>query len=114
LLQVEASGEAWYVNPIDNKRYFLGRPTDAYDLMRRFGLGISNSNFNALDSNPNAYSALAGRILLKVEDSGKAYYFDPLDLKLYYLGRPIDAFNVIRSRGLGISNLDIDKLSQGN
>lgn len=114
LLQVEAKGEAWYVNPIDNKRYFLGRPQDAFDLMRRFGLGISNSNFNALNTNPNAYSALAGRILLKVEDSGKAYYFDPVNLKLYYLGRPTDAFNVIRSRGLGISNQDIDKLNQGN
>ncbi len=114
LLQVEAKGEAWYVNPIDGKRYFLGRPQDAFDLMRRFGLGISNTNFAALNANPNAYSALAGRILLKVEDSGKAYYFDPVNLKLYYLGRPSDAFNVIRGRGLGITNLDIDKINQGN
>ncbi len=29
-IQVEEKGEAWYINPEDNKRYFLGRPTDAF------------------------------------------------------------------------------------
>ena len=43
-LQVEAHGEAWYVSPVDHKRYFLGRPEDAYSLMREMGLGISNAN----------------------------------------------------------------------
>ncbi len=47
-LQVEAKGEAWYVNPTDGKRYFLGRPEDAYQLMRTLSLGISNSDFNRL------------------------------------------------------------------
>jgi predicted nucleic acid-binding Zn ribbon protein len=34
LLQVEGNGEAWYVNPGDSKRYFLGRPADAFRVMR--------------------------------------------------------------------------------
>lgn len=34
LLQVEENGEAWYVNPGDGKRYFLGRPADAFRVMR--------------------------------------------------------------------------------
>ena len=34
LLQVEGNGEAWYVNPGDGKRYFLGRPADAFRIMR--------------------------------------------------------------------------------
>lgn len=29
LLSVQGLNEAWYVNPKDNKRYFLGRPADA-------------------------------------------------------------------------------------
>ncbi len=33
-LQVEANGEAWYVNPGDGKRYFLGRPADGFRVMR--------------------------------------------------------------------------------
>lgn len=39
-LQVEQNGEAWYINPDDSKRYFLGRPRDAFNLMRVLGLGI--------------------------------------------------------------------------
>lgn len=30
LLQVESAGEAWYVNPDNEKRYYLGRPSDAF------------------------------------------------------------------------------------
>jgi hypothetical protein len=47
-LQVQARGEAWYVNPTDGKRYYLGNGTDAYNLMRNFGLGVSNSDFSSL------------------------------------------------------------------
>lgn len=46
LLQVESKGEAWYVNPDDNKRYFLGRPADAFNVMRSLGLGISNNDLD--------------------------------------------------------------------
>lgn len=48
LLQVENNGEAWYVNPDDGKRYFLGRPADAFQIMRKLGLGISNNDFEKL------------------------------------------------------------------
>ncbi len=48
-LQVEKNGEAWYINPQDNKRYFLGRPADAFSAMRNLGLGISNQDFNSLN-----------------------------------------------------------------
>jgi hypothetical protein len=47
-LQVESKGEAWYVNPVDNKRYFLGRSADAYQVMRKLGLGISNKDLGKL------------------------------------------------------------------
>lgn len=33
LLQVERNGEAWYVNPDDGKKYFLGRPGDALKVL---------------------------------------------------------------------------------
>lgn len=48
LLQAEASGQAWYVNPSEQKRYFLGRPSDALALMRRFALGINNADLNKI------------------------------------------------------------------
>jgi hypothetical protein len=112
LLQVEDKGQAWYVNPLNNKRYYLGRPNDAFNIMRKLGLGISNKNFDMLLSKVN--KSLLGRILIKVEDSGRAYYYNPLNAKLYYLGRPDDAFRIIRSLGLGISNANLNKITIGN
>jgi len=109
LLQVHDRGQAWYVNPLDSQRYFLGRPDDAFRIMRDFGLGVSNRDLN-LFLNSRAPNRLAGRILLKVEDKGQAFYVEPLSLKLHYLGKPLDAFNVIRSLGLGISNADLSKI----
>lgn len=48
LLQVESHGEGWWVNPADHKRYYLGRASDAYELMRSFGVGISNNNISLI------------------------------------------------------------------
>jgi hypothetical protein len=47
-LQVESRGEAWYINPADNKRYFLSRPSDALAIMSELGLGISNNNLEKI------------------------------------------------------------------
>ena len=108
LLQVQDKGQAWYVNPADGRRYYLGRPEDAFLLMRSLGLGVSNADFVGFGG--RAPARLAGRILLQVQDKGQAYYVSPLDYRLHYLGRPSDAFSVMRSQGLGISNLDLEKI----
>lgn len=54
LLQVEGRGEAWYVNPENNKRYFLGRADDAFNIMRQLGIGITNKNLNAIPAGISA------------------------------------------------------------
>ncbi|MBI5254314.1 hypothetical protein HY932_00850 [Candidatus Falkowbacteria bacterium] len=169
LLQVESKGEAWYVYPINLQRYYLGKPDDAFDIMRKLGLGITNNNLNQIpigflekfksgidqdndglsdnleiaietnqfnsDSDGDGYNDKAeilngynpkgsgkilqnsslitsarGKILLQVEKNGEAWYLNPVDSKRYYLGRPIDAFNVMRELGLGVTNLDLAKV----
>jgi len=110
LLQVESNGEAWYINPNNEKRYYLGRPADAFQIMRDLGLGISNNDFDSF--NGYAPVRLSGKILLKVEDSGKAFYVNPVDLKMHYLGRPADAFQIMRELGLGITNNDLDTIPE--
>ena len=110
LLQVESNGEAWYINPNNEKRYYLGRPANAFQVMRELGLGISDNDFDSF--NGYAPNRLSGKILLKVEDNGKAYYVNPVDLKMHYLGRPADAFQVMRKLGLGISNGDLNSIEQ--
>jgi hypothetical protein len=47
-LQVERHGEAWYVNPADGKRYYLGNGDSAFEIMRYLSLGISNQNLNTI------------------------------------------------------------------
>jgi len=44
-LQIENFGEAWYVSPVDCERYYLGRPADAFEIMRKLSIGISDENF---------------------------------------------------------------------
>ncbi len=50
-LQVESHGEAWYINPIDGLRYYLGGASDAFNVMRSLGLGITNTNLNKIPIN---------------------------------------------------------------
>ncbi len=63
--------------------------------------------------NKEAYKKLAGKILLKVEDDGRAYYIHPQVETGFYLGRPRDAFKVMREQGIGITNNDLNKIPFG-
>jgi hypothetical protein len=110
LLQVEEHGEAWYVNPDTKKRHFLGRPDDAFNLMRQLGMGVSEADYYSF--NNYAPKRLSGKILLRVHANGEAYYVNPVDLKMYFLGRPADAFNVMRTLGLGISNSNLARINE--
>lgn len=112
LLQVEGHGESWYVNPVDGLKYYMGRPADAFGLMRGMGLGISENDFNSFKNN-TAPARLAGRILLRVGSHGEAYYVNPVDLKMSYLGRPADAFSIMRKFGLGITNANLRQIGVG-
>lgn len=115
LLQVEGSGEAWYVNPGDLKRYYIGSPAQVFKIMGRLSLGVNNNSFSNIANNRDLQMSkrLKGRILLKVEDGGKAYYVSPDGTGLIYLGRPNDAFTIMIEQGLGITNDNLNKIQIG-
>jgi hypothetical protein len=48
LLQVEGRGEAWYVHPVDNKRYYMRDGISAYLVMRYFGLGATSETIASI------------------------------------------------------------------
>lgn len=60
LLQVQSRGEAWYVNPVDGKRYSLGSPEMATRVFSRIGLGISNESLSKIPVGFNASGPLFG------------------------------------------------------
>jgi hypothetical protein len=110
LLQTESHGEAWYVFPTDKKRYSLGRPLDAFNLMKKLGTGAKHSFISSQTIFAEQYR---GKIYLDTDEAGQAYYIYPNDGKAYYLGRPDDAFRVMRELGLGITNNNIYKIQIG-
>ena len=169
ILTVEANGEAYYINPSTQTMNYLGRPDDAFAVMRSTGVGITNQNLNQIqigltdstgvdtdsdglsdlledaigtnktlkDTDKDGYEdkaevagghdpvkgsgikypinstfakAQAGKIFLQVESKGEAWYVNPSDNKRYFLGRPADAFAVMRKLGLGISNSNFESL----
>ncbi len=110
-LQVQDKGQAWYIYPVDSKRYYLGRPNDAFNVMRKLGLGVSEKDFYSFAIKPP--KNILGRIILRVQSSGQAYYVDPVSGHLNYLGRPDDAFRVMRNLGEGITNADLNKIVLG-
>jgi hypothetical protein len=112
LLQVESHGEAWYANPDDGKYYFLGKPEDAFEVMKDFGIGITENYYNYFATN-GVPSKFLGKFLLRVQDRGQAYYVSPRDSKMHYIGRVPDALGIMREQGIGISNAVFNKITKG-
>ena len=120
VLQTEEEGEAWYINPVDYKRYYLGRPRDAWNIMRALGLGATDVNLARVPINGTSWTIASdmikyvnGRILIQVELNGEAWYVSPVNLQRYYMGRPADAFQLMRNLGLGITNSDLSQIEVG-
>ncbi len=113
VVAVEKNGEAYWINPTDKLAYYLGRPQDAFNLMKSKGLGISEKDFNQFISYGPPKS-LAGKIILRVQSHGEAYYVNPLNLEFNYLGDPKLAFRVMRNLGLGINNTNLNKILGNN
>jgi len=117
LLQVEQNGEAWFVDPVSKQRYFMGRPLDAFNLMRFLGLGITDTNLARIPINGTVWDGPAslmnhvrGRIVLQVEQNGEAWHISPVNSRRYYMGRPADAFQLMRNLGLGITDANLESI----
>ncbi len=109
LLQVENNGEAWYVNPQDNKKYYMADGQEAYQIMRNLGVGITNKDLEKIKTDKKFAKQKSGTIFLQVESKGEAYYID-IEGNSHYLKDGGFAYNAMRSLGLGITNSDLRKI----
>jgi len=113
LLQVEDRGQAWYVNPENEKKYYLGTPEESFALSRQLGFYMDKNILNNYLNNsfPDNYS---GRVIINAQETFEAYYINPLDLKALSLNSPQDAFNIMRDLSLGITNEDLKLIKTYN
>lgn len=117
LLQVESLGEAWYVDPVTQRRVYMKDGAAAFQIMRSFGLGITNADLAKIPEHGSTQTGdsmlitrLKGRILLQVEGNGEAWYVNPTTGKRHYLRDGTAAYELMRSLGLGITNADLNKI----
>ena len=112
LLQVEQHGEAWYVDPVTKARYYMKDGPTAYEMMRTFGLGMNEADYARLAAgNTTLINSLKGRIVLRVEAHGEAYYIHP-DGTVYYLADGPAAYALMREHSLGITDLDLTAVTE--
>jgi hypothetical protein len=108
LLQVEERGAAWYLHPVTLKRFYLKDGATAYEMLRAFGLGISEADFQKIEGGDQKMKTkLKGRILLRAQAKGEAYYINPKDLSVTYLQNGAAAYQLMRNLSQGITNNDI-------
>ena len=110
LIQVESKGEAWYVNPKDGLRYYMADGSEAFQIMKNLGVGMSNKDIEKMKADANFRKKFIGKILLQVESHGEAYYIS-FNGRYNYLKDGAAAYDVMRKLGLGISNKDLAKIS---
>ena len=109
LLQVENHGEAWYINPKNSKKYYMANGSEAYNIMRYLGVGITNNDLNRVIADKNFAKKHNGKIFLQVENHGEAYFID-VNGNAHYLRNGSEAYNIMRDLGLGITNNDLRKI----
>jgi len=117
LLQVERVGLIWYVNPSDNKRYYVSQDS-ALDIFRKLALGITEANLKLIPTkesgakgNAALRNKLKGKLLLRVEAKGAITYVDNDGYR-----HDINATNLMenfRNLSLGISNTNLRKITVG-
>ncbi|MFA6194278.1 MAG: NosD domain-containing protein [Patescibacteria group bacterium] len=117
LLQTETKGYIWYVNPKDNKRYFISQDS-ALSIFRSLALGITEANLNLIPTkesgqkgNAALRSRLKGRLLLRAEKAGRISYID-LDGYRHDI-ESSNLMDIFRSLSLGITNTNLRKISIG-
>jgi len=109
LLQVEDSGQAWYVDSKSLKRYYLADGASAYNALKTFGLGITNSDLEkipvGIESRALGLDSDNDGLDDKLEEALGTNPFDPDSDKDGYLDG-VEVLNGYNPLGAGRSKVD--------
>ncbi|MEI7498004.1 MAG: CAP domain-containing protein [Candidatus Falkowbacteria bacterium] len=111
LIQVEGKGQAWYINPTDQKRYFLSNLPDTLQVISQVGWKKSSEQLNKILDSKNKRQ-LAGRFVI-ISNKPNTYYFYNQSLIEYSFHSGGEAVKLYRKIGLPISNKNLAKIPIG-
>lgn len=86
------------------KKVFIG--TICFIVGFSFALSV-----NQTSADDSFIEAMKGKILLQVERNGEGWYVHPESGERYFMGTPLDAFNLMRGLGIGITNSNLDQIA---
>lgn len=75
LLQVESRGEAWYVNPDDNLRYYIADFSNLLKIISITGKGINSDNLNKIIDDKNVDLQAEKKIVIDVGKNQRLSYY---------------------------------------
>lgn len=113
----DQNGGMWYLNPTDLKRYYIGTPEEAFLLIRKLGVAISNNEILKIPTNKNQtfnqkiINKYKGKLLIQTKMNGEAWYVNPSDNIRYFLGKPEKIYTVLKTLAIDISNDDLNKIA---
>lgn len=99
----------WNTDP-----YVADSDGDGYRDATEILAGYSPNGTKRLNTDTKFAARNLGRIFLQVEDRGQAWYINPSDGKRYALADGETALAILRAFGLGISNSDLNQISDGS
>ncbi len=121
LLDVEGNGEVYYVDPVTGAKEYLADGAAAHSLLERRALGINEENFALLVQGVEKGeesvcrtnelgTRLKGRIVLRVEKQGEAWWILPVNCRAYYVGTQEAAYNLMKRFSLGITKDNLARI----
>lgn len=112
----ETNGTLWYINPSDEKKYYLGDSTEVLDNLQKVSVPVKNkllAKIKSKNKDPSLVEKLSGQIM---ENKGRFYYIHPEENKFYYLGtfeKGIYISKIIRIK-TNVPEEKLDKITEGS
>lgn len=121
VIQTEKNGEAWYVHPLRNKRFYLGSKKQMLRALRSGAVGVDRETLQKIPRAKDDFSVDAdvfdyygGRIILNPYKDGVAWYVHPQTGKRYKLENKDDVKKIIQKFSVGIKNKKLKRIPKGS
>jgi hypothetical protein len=113
LLQTQLRGQLWYLNPVDQKRYYLGKENEAFRFIQRVVVSTSSEQMVEYEYFDKRFPKYLGGYFVtgNLED---ICYIEPVTLNGNCFQTIDEAYDMIKEIALGVSNDDLRSIAVGD